>query len=569
MPHLKQTVEETNIESICEQIQSECVKALKSAEYQAILNRQNRQWKEVFDTEGQILPAMGINRKALTTHIVENMEKRFGVNLQLYDDSAKRNPIEIWPMMPRPLFGGSDPSGQTLSLQGTVATYLPNDIDDDIQQWLISDDTIDNFVNRITREHFSFPLCNEAQRQFIYADIFYSAMEYRLNDLPKASKRDEDFSNSIYVNPEFLHEELSAIFPFFKYSPAYEDITDFSVQKCSGGSISIQDEAAFPLLNDIYNDKKASDAYDELSKDFGREIISYQSLRSSSKILKACYPLYFFIYNNILRALVYKPSSVTSRVSGCKFSNIRPSMKNVFNALNVNIKIYKYNRKEKNNIDIPIHLYMIKKFNDYMNGLYKKSIITNSFNELWNGFTYKYQIIRGRSKKAFTNTFRLDCDMNLTAWLFIRYSDFFRIALMPIIKPLREKIINAQLEPILWPQNFFTAFNFNTASIHDYPKFYKQYNYFISQKGKKIYNKYRNMDVHDWIEVSKKFQQMQFNYQKNLEVVNVYFILDNFLRSINFATPEKREENYIYDEKEFKYYYELKCKIDGMSNITN
>ena len=47
------------------------------------------------------------------------------------------------------------------------SSYLPNKVDDLIQEWMKNDETIEDFVRRINREHHSFKMGNDKQKRDI------------------------------------------------------------------------------------------------------------------------------------------------------------------------------------------------------------------------------------------------------------------------------------------------------------------------------------------------------------------------------------------------------------------
>ena len=172
------------------------------------------------------------------------------------------------------------------------SSYLPNKVDDLIQEWMKNDETIEDFVRHINREHHSFKMGNDEQKRLICLDLFYTALEMRLEQLPSAHKYNEDYFESIYVNPDFFHSELPKIFPFYKYQL---DGTGRKIVRINLiDNKTLQPEAGYPLLGEEYDMKKSPDIYTKISTNFQKEIDSYKGARKPSKILKSGYPLYFF-----------------------------------------------------------------------------------------------------------------------------------------------------------------------------------------------------------------------------------------------------------------------------------
>lgn len=574
-----QAINNPEIIKVCSKILMECKKAIESNSYQKLLDVQNGKWEKCFNTEKQTLPVMGINIPELIKRINVRMNERSGLDIELthvekdkegnilssFTLSQQEKMLRVFPL-PSESCDIKESLGKYISDKS--ATYFnrnDKELDAEIEMSIKNGEHTEDFINRISRDRRLFEIQHDEQEQFIYLDIFYTALEKRLNDVQKVCKIQDDYKKSIYMNPDFLYLHLNDFFSFSNQSPVIISESAASELFISTSNITKESQIIKYPLNDN------NSGNDILMNYLDDALLEYPSSRHPSKVIKPCYPLYFFICNNILESINIQPKSKVSNIDGCKFANPCPDLRTIKDALKIRIKSYKYKKIDPNNdYRISTQVYAFKKFYDYLSRIIDKNMNDGAKDKAWTkkfhlspDYIYKIKRKEGNSKNATEKRIDVTCDMNLTAWLFIRYSDLFKIALMTQIEPFfsDEKFLENELKKcVLWPQNFFTTLNFNTLGFRSYPSFYREYNKFIRKSGESLYKDFKNLELDEWIAVSQRFQREAF-YIRWAELRRVDDIFQKFFTSIHLTIENN---SYHFDKEIFKRYLRMKRTIDEL-----
>lgn len=585
---------------LCKSVIQYCSNALESEQYQKIIKEQNKHWTYLFDEEcsetkekagnsdanecekvreKQFLPAASVNCKELLKKIKEELHKRFGDYFEVYfkqdSNGMAVNKINEY-IPPLQIFGDR-------FVDYSNKTYLPTNIEALINEWIGGNERIDTFALQIAKDYCSFTRSRFEQKRFMILDIFFSALELRMKNLPSAKKIDNDYSKSVYIIPDFLRYELSLMLPFYAYketdeikNPASErrrenkesDHTpSFTITKYENSST--YDKYIEKFLHPLayINQKSKLD----LSKLITKEISIRRSYNGPSMILKCCYPLYIFIYNNILKELTNQPESITSRIIGCKFSTFMPKKKsmNFSHIIEAMQSFDSHKKKVPDKVSTLTSLYALRQFQNYMYVSickFNHAFVKHSKDEQVDflpSFSIGFEWKKGNNKTEKKIKIDIRFDLALTTWLFVRYSELFRLALVSIFP--KEFIKNREMNDawkrkIIWPKNFFTAFNFRPNALRNYQNFHKEYNKFIDNSAKELYMNMRHIDCSDWLKIA---QNMELNIPSpfSVEALCLHEILSSFFSDIKFAYNQSI--GYSYDEKNFNSILAMKRFIDG------
>lgn len=556
---------EKRLFAIAQEILKNGKEALISEPYQTLIARQNVSLNDLFQNsdEPDITPAAGLNYSALTNRILYIMEERFGEHFciarkQPVPGKTPRSISTLYPIERLSIFDRNPGIPDS-----RYTTFLPADISNTIREWLKSDDTIMAFIKRLNAETLTFSRNLDVQRRFILLDMFFTALEKRLDKLPKEKRLDVDFSNSIYINPEFIINEISTMLPFYKYDSQDFEHIDFGRDRTSKVKIPEKEDVASTFAEAAYPLQESTDGM-KLSRLLTEAISESRVNSTPAKIIKAFYPLYLFLFNNIVAHRYYDPQASISRIKGCKLSNPNWNLNPIIDALKIRIKHYTYN-KDYSDIDkqnAAVQLYALRQFDRYMDNLYEEMFIEKKRGGNFDSkphFLYNYARKKGNSSSQQKHEGIVTCDFTLTTWLFIRYSDMFRIALMPEVEELYGQKSNPSLLHHPFPQNFFTAFNFNKNALKIYPTFQREYTAFINAEAEKIYMRFRELAVDKWMKIA-HYIESSIDPSFHAEWDALHQTLESFFEKIHFSKPNLSDNPYSYDQNEFIRYFRMYSK---------
>lgn len=498
-------------QKILHEMLNDIMRALDSKEYMAIIKENNTKWGSVKDKGFYYLPAGGIDYEALLKHIRAYLSNRFGMDLAFLNKNGEILDVAPLPVLTLRL---TPEDGIPYASYFEYDTYLPTEVDILICEWVKNtDDNLTTFVKKICDQFETFKLPYETQIGYVYLDVFYSALEKRLKELPYAKKIDEDFSNSIYMNPDFIFHELENIFPIIKFDnwknkDNYEngdtiaslrvinDITDDEHTNKADQYIGPHHKKYGVLWNAM---KKYEFIFNDLDKEKNVHDALYDSLATflrvpyPYKLLKCCYPLYIFLCINILIEYFIFNHEKPFLCKGCKIIT-----RDYWNLDSIR-DMFAYKMKPLTNMKINVHRKKHTFFHLYALACYFRYIYLND------GFhcSYKYKITKSNEFKK--NRIYIKYDMIFTNWLFVKYSTLFHISLM-------KNIENADTENIVLPRHFFTAFNFEKNIFIHYPELHKQYNDFIEASSNELLEKYKKYSIEEWLSIAEHIPGSEISF---------------------------------------------------------
>ena len=399
--------------------------ALQSDFYRDMIRRQNNGLgAEVYYPppnlmQNPLLPAVGISYDGLTDHIKTVMRQRFGNPIAFLHEHENADPTILNTLCPNITL--LDPNSRFTDADCT--SFVPYDIDEQIREWLMTGNSLDTFLENMTDKYCIFHRSSAEQEKYIQLDIFFTALHQKLQKLPKSSRIAEDFSKSIYINPDFIGYELSEMLPFYEgCNYCFSDSSTLTIiineSRKKNKNFSGMD---YPLMGETIclSDSNSYEATPEVLSDFIDDYMNECSRRSNNKkILKNCYPLYLFLFNNILTTQIIKSPSSISKVSGCSLNNPEYNLNPLKDMLKLQISPLKnMNINDKRSLYVKSNLYALRQFDYY--------IQTHPY--LRFSCTLRRKI--GNNHKQSVQNVDVFCDPLFTIWLFIRYSELFKIAL--------------------------------------------------------------------------------------------------------------------------------------------
>lgn len=550
--NLKQYEPRKEYRKICIGLYYDFIEAVESSEYQAILKEENSRWEKVFCMNHDITPAAGLNYEKLWEHLNEKFCQKAGIpSNALKKTYVPKPPVDVEYGYYHSNFTSTD-----------MPSYVPNDIDNICTESLNRNEPISEFINRINEECFIFEIDSPCQARLMFFDIIFTCMEKFFTELPSESRIDADYKDSLYINPDFPQDELAVLFPFYK--PQYDKIGEtlaghaiLNVEKNEQKVEELSEEATYPV---------SVNSWEIVSGKFNRELRQYRTSHNPSKIMKAWFPLYLFTYNNILFNTIRKPQSVISKMDGCKFIGFKWDISSLADSLKLGIKsyAYKHRNKDKGNdkkkdILIATQLYALRRFHLYTEWIFRKHVheLRKEGSVRSNDFLCRVALKKGNNKET-PESYIIEGDSNsaLTAWLFIKHSDWFKIALMPKIEDSY-----SSLQPqIIFPTNFLTAFNFSTAALKIYPQFFQKYNRFIQETASQLLKKYHKFGFREWLDISNCLDATFPIGCYEIERVND--ILFHFFEAIKYQIPESPKKQYTFDGEKFREYFKMSKSIE-------
>lgn len=537
---------------ICVDLYNDFIEAVESIEYQAILKEENSRWEEVFCINHDITPAAGLNYEKFWEHLNEKFCQKVGI-----PSNALKNTY-----VPLPAIDVEYGYYHSNFTSTDMPSYVPNDIDNICTESVNRNEPISEFINRINEECSIFERESPYQARLMFFDIIFTCMEKFFTELPDESRIDANYKDSLYVNPDFPQDELAVLFPF--YIPQYDEIGEtlagHAIQKVEKNEQKVEelsDEAEYPV---------SVKSWEKVSGEFNRELRQYRKSHYPSKIMKAWFPLYLFTYNNILFNTIQNPQSVISKMVGCKFIGIEWDVSSLVDSLKLGIKSYTYKHRNKDmgndkqkDILIETQLYALRRFHLYTEWIYRKHVheLRKEGSARSNDFLCRVALKKGNKKEP-PEFCIIEGDSNsaLTAWLFIKHSDLFKIALMPKIEDSY-----SSLQPqIIFPTNFLTAFNFSTAALKIYPQFFQKYNLFIQETASQLLKKYHKFGFREWLDIS---NCLDATFPMGCyEIERVNDILFHFFEAIKYQIPESPNKLYTFDGEKFREYFKMSRSIE-------
>ena len=445
-------------------------------------------------------------------------------------------------------------------------SFVPYDIDEHIREWLMTGNSLDTFLEDMTNKYCIFHRSSAEQEKYIQLDIFFTALHQKLQKLPKSSRIAEDFSKSIYINPDFIESELSEMLPFYISRCIFyrsESLTLPIRSSDSRKKIKNFSGMDYPLMGETIclSDSNSYEATPKVLSEFIDDYMNECSRRSNNKkILKNCYPLYLFLFNNILTMQTIKNPSSISKVSGCSLNNPDYNLNPLKNMLKLQISPLKNMKiNDKRSLCVKSNLYALRQFDHYI----------QAHPYLRFSFTLSRKI--GNNHKQSVQNVDVVCDPLFTIWLFIRYSELFRIALTTKFLILSNDDAIYGTNSIQLPKNFFTAFNFEPNVFRYYPTFHNEYNDFVEEQARCLFEENKKLSVDQWLQIAQRIEyKVTYSPVTNdeglspwydLARVELHEILTSFYHAIGINEETNYQQIGIETIKRFEEYYREYIRI--------
>lgn len=401
------------------------------------------------------------------------------------------------------------------------ATFFNESVKEYIQELLNKENLQPRIVADKTMQKFAvFHRLLSEQYFWIELDILFTAYEKKINSMNWPPKTEDSFS--YFLNPEFLEKEYNIHFrKYMTYDIPAEDI-----EKNIAEYIKITKEA-----------------------------------KGSYKLASTLYPIYFSMFNNIIWECKYNMTK-----SIIKSNNCRPfrEMKGISEIFKLKYAHPLAEYQTDNNVNLSI-LWQFKTHEAIIN-----------YCENHAAFHCDYVMDKGKDKgnkvdKTYEN------NIYFCSWLIIKYSELYKTLFSKNFKGLYMETDSGKfnawyMKGLKYPNNFFTALNFNDNLLNFYPEIFQSYENFLDEKSEIVLGNFKDIGIEDWDKLLKLFTKYTYRIEDFSYEANFYQQIHNHMTSLFAEFPKEafcsKERGLAFECMQRKFYhgYNMMRFIEGQDN---